>query len=366
MEMNQNQEIIEKLEKLYTLLDEAYDANEYAKNGCIQEYGEKILPIIKTVNDLTGVPSVYSNLPTFPIDNSECDELEQSFFKVKKRFTIVLSITVIFVVIYFISGWQFLNTISTIGIIASIFLGSLFFTAKKKYALEKKKYEDSVKTYEDSLRSFRNSLSVYEKEKSYGIEAAKQFASEYKGAYVEYDRLLQESEEKRSEAFQTFIQKMDEAKTYDFMPPEYYDLIKPIIKILKSGRADSYKEALNLAIQEEKEAQAEAARRAEEAERTRIMREQAAAEERRAIEAQRHNQEMERQQQLHNKAMLEEQRAANKAAERAATQAARQQADAERDMRRAASTMCSRCANNTKCSGSVKGKTINCGGYRPR
>lgn len=360
--MNQNQEIIEKLEKLYTLLDEAYDANEYAKNGCTQEYGKKILPIIKTVNDLKGVPSIFLNLPTSPVENMGYIETEQSLEKVKKRFYAVLIVTIISFIISTISGWGLFEGLSTVGILASIFFGLLFNTGKNKAKKDKNTYETAVKDYENSMQAYRNALSVYESEKAKGIEAAKQFATEYKEAYLEYDRLIKESEEKRKQAFQTFIQKMDEAKTYDFMPPEYYDLIKPVIKILKSGRADSYKEALNLAIQEQKEAQAEAARRAEEAERTRIMREQAEAEERRAREEQRHNQAMERQQQMHNKAMLEEQRAANKVAEKAA----KQQAKADLEMRSAASRMCVTCANNSKCPPSVRGKTINCGGYRPR
>lgn len=360
--MNQNQEIIEKLEKLYSLLDEAYDANEYAKSGCTQEYGKKISSIIMTVNDLKGVPSVFSNLPTSPVENVGYIETEQSLEKVKKRFYAVLVVTIISFIISTISGWGLFEGLSTIGILASIFFGLLFNTGKNKAKKDKNTYETALKDYENSMQAYRNALSVYESEKAKGIEVAKQFADEYKEAYIEYDRLLQESEEKRKQAFQTFIQKMDEAKTYDFMPPEYYDLIKPIIKILKSGRADTYKEALNLAIQEEKEAQAEAARRAEEAERTRIMREQAAAEERRAREEQRHNQAMERQQQMHNKAMLEEQHAANKAAEKAA----KQQAKADLEMKTAASRMCVTCANFSKCPPSVRGRTLNCGGYRPQ
>lgn len=353
--MNQNQEIIEKLEKLYTLLDEAYDANEYAKSGCTKEYSQKILPIIKTVNDLKGVPSIFSNLPTSPVENKGYIETEQSLEKVKKRFYAVLVVTIICFIISTITHWGLFEGISTIGILASIFFGLLFNTGKNKAKKDKNTYETAVKDYENSMQAYRNALSVYESEKAKGIEVAKQFADQYKEAYIEYDRLLQESEEKRKQAFQTFIQKMDEAKTYDFMPPEYYDLIKPIIKILKSGRADSYKEALNLAIQEEKEAQAEAARRAEEAERTRIMREQAAAEERRAREEQRHNQAMERQQHLREEKAQAEQRAA----ERKAKVEARMQASA-------ADRRCWGCINYHKCTVEAKKNGLTCGAFRPK
>lgn len=107
---------------------------------------------------------------------------------------------------------------------------------------------------------------------------------------------------------ETLIKNMEAAKTIDFVPEEYYDYVKPIITMLKSGRASDYKEALNMAIEEDRQAQAEAARREEEARRTRIMEEQAAAELRRAEEMERHNRQMELEQQHQNKMMLEEQR----------------------------------------------------------
>ena len=367
--MTENKEIIEKLEKLQSLLDESFELSEYVEHGCTSEYAEKVAKVVKTVDDLKGAPSVFSNLPSFPIDQAKYDESRQERDKSKKIFMVILCITIVCVLIFFISNWYFFNSVASVGILASIFFGYLFFKSNGTYNLEKKKYDDSVAAYEKSIKAFRNSLNFYGQEKAEGIVAAEEFARQYKEAYEEYDRLLKECVSKKADAMESFVEKMKEAKTYDFVPTEYYHLIRPVIKLLKSGRADNYKEALNLAIQEDREEQAEAARRAEEAQRTQIMREQAEAEERRALEAQRHNQEMERQQQLHNKAMLEEQRAANQAAAKAAAQqaqAARQQADAERDMRRAASHMCSRCANASKCSGSVKGRTLNCGGYRPR
>lgn len=359
--MNQNQEIIEKLEKLYTLLDEAYNANEYAKSGCTQEYSKKILPIIKTVNDLKCVPSVFSNLPDSSVPNAEYKETEQSLQKLQKRFYAVLFITIITFIISTVSKWGIFEGVSTIGALASIIFGLSFYSGKNKVKKDKNTYENSMKKYENNMQVYRNALSVYESEKTKGIEAAQQFAKEYKEAYIEYDRLLQESEEKRKEAFQTFIQKMDEAKTYDFMPPEYYDLIKPIIKILKSGRADTYKEALNLAIQEEKEAQAEAARRAEEAERTRIMREQAEAEERRAREEQRHRQEMELREAAARRAAADAERA-----RREAKYEERRRKSEEETRKFSGRQRCKGCANESACPPAAKENGLTCGAFVPK
>lgn len=365
--MTENKEIIQKLEKLQSLLDESYELSEYVEHGCVKEYGAKAAQVIKDADDLKGTPSIFSNMPSFPLDSDKYIELETDFNSRKKKQHIIAAITVVCLIIFFIGKWQLFSYISIVGIFALLFFSPACAQANKKYTDEKKKYDDSVTAYESSIKAFRSSLSAYETEKENGIAAAKEFAVKYKEANTEYNRLLQECVDKKTEAMETFVEKMKEVQTYDFVPSEYYHLVRPVIKLLKSGRADDYKEALNLAIQEEREAQAEAARRAEEAERTRIMQEQAEAEERRALEAQRHNQEMERQQQMHNKMMIEEQRAANKAAEKLAAQqaqAARNQADAERSR---GWHMCHSCANYSKCPSTLKNSgNPNCGGYRPR
>ncbi len=376
--MTQNKEIIEKLEKLDQLLDEAYELNEYAENGCIQEYGRRAFDVKLGVEDLNGAPSAFSSIPSFPMDKEEYEKVEQGRKSQKKLFLVTLAITVLCFFIYSKTYWGFLNFITTIGVFASIFFGYIFVKGKKDYIEQKKKYDDSVKAHEKSTKAFKDAISVFDSEKAQGIELAKSFAQDYKKSYEAFNKLLEEAAQKRIDAMEKFVAKMQEVKEYDFMPPEYYHLIGPVIKLLKSGRADDYKEALNLAIQEEREEQEAAARRAEDAERTRIMRQQAEAEERRAMEERRHNEAMERQQRQHDQAMERQQQQHNRAmvdqqrrqAEDARRQAEQQRRDAQNQANKTKSagiSKCASCANSRHCPSHIKnsGSGLTCGGYRP-
>lgn len=305
---NSNKEIIEKLERLHYLLEEALECDEYVKSGCAEEYSGKIESVIMTADNLSNVPSVFKNFPVFPIDSSDVFVAKQDYEKRKKIFTYIIVPTLVCVLIFFLTHWGFFNTISSVGVIATIIYYFIFSQGKKTYKEKEKAYNDSVKKSEKSFAEFRKALSTYENEKASGIEAAQKFANKYNAAYKQYEELLDEYENSKRSAMETLVKNMQEAKTIDFVPEEYYDFVKPMISMLKSGRAENYKEALNMAIEEDRKAQAEAARRAEEARRIQIMEEQAAAEQRRAEEMERHNRQMEIEQQRQNKLMLEEQR----------------------------------------------------------
>lgn len=305
---NSNKEIIEKLERLHFLLEEALECDEYIKSGCAEEYSGKIESVIMKADNLSNVPSVFKNFPVFPIDSSDVFVAKQDYEKRKKIFTYIIVPTLVCVLIFFLTHWGFFNTISSVGVIATIIYYFIFSQGKKTYKEKEKAYNDSVKKSEKSFAEFRKALSVYEKEKDLGIAAARKFAEEYDVAYEKYEKLLVEYDDSKRSAMETLVKNMQEAKKIDFVPEEYYDFVKPMISMLKSGRAENYKEALNMAIEEDRKAQAEAARRAEEARRIQIMEEQAAAEQRRAEEMERHNRQMEIEQQRQNKLMLEEQR----------------------------------------------------------
>lgn len=375
---NSNKEIIEKLERLHFLLEEALECDEYVKSGCAEEYGGKIKESILTADNLGGVPSVFKKLPVFPIDSSEIPTAKQEYEKRKKIFTCISIPTVVFVLIFFLTHWGFFNTISTIGIIATIIYFFIFSQGKKTYKEKEKAFNDSVKKSEQSFAEFRKALNIYEEEKASGIIAAENFAKEYNVAYKKHEELLMEYDTSKRTAMETLIKNMEEAQTIDFVPEEYYDLVKPMISMLKSGRAENYKEALNMAIEEDRIAQAEAARQAEEARKIQIMQEQAAAEQRRAEEMERHNRQVELEQQRQNKLMLEEQRKQSQDLAKQQREAAREaQFNAEKARRdankQAAATRmagvskCSNCMNNRRCPTHIKesGGGLNCGSYTP-
>ncbi len=164
---------------------------------------------------------------------------------------------------------------------------------------------------------------------------------------------------------------------------DLYPLAGEIARMLEMGRADSLKEAINLALSEQEAREQEAARRAAEERRAEMM----------AEEERRHNEAMEQKaceaaiaERQYQERMAREARAQTAAAERQAAAAAREARAAEnaardakwraeqqaRDARReehrahtAAMHRCSSCVNSAKCSGSVKNNP-NCASYRPR
>lgn len=142
-----------------------------------------------------------------------------------------------------------------------------------------------------------------------------------------------------------------------------------ISSMLKTGRAETLKEAINLAIDEERKDNEEAARRAEAYEQKKILEQQAydnymhneemarvAAEEARAMKA--HNEAMEKNAKVQAEAAMAQAKEAARQTELAQKQA--------REAQRAASARCASCVNHLKCSYDVKQNAGSCGAYRPR
>lgn len=142
-----------------------------------------------------------------------------------------------------------------------------------------------------------------------------------------------------------------------------------ISSMLSLGRADSLKEAINLALDEERKDMEEAARR-EEARKQESILEQQAFDNRLHNEAmQRVAEDEARATREHNRAMERAAQAQAQAAQAQAREAARQSEIAQRqarDAQRAASARCASCVNSTKCTFKAKQNAGSCGAYRPR
>ena len=142
-----------------------------------------------------------------------------------------------------------------------------------------------------------------------------------------------------------------------------------ISAMLKTGRADSLKEAINLALDEERKDMEEAARRAEARQQEAILEQQARDNRIHNAAMQRAAEEEARATRAHNAAMERAAQAQAQAAQAQAREAARQSEFAQkqaRDAQRAASARCANCANSTKCTYKVKQNAGSCGAYRPR
>lgn len=353
--LNDKNEVLNRLEYLYDLIYQSARYQDYAEKGCYEETLEQIKGIKQGLDPLSDIPSVFSNMPVFPVGLEEYEEGKKLSEKWRRWFIIAGVATAVCLVFFFISHWFFLNTISVIGLFATAFLWFLQHSATNGMKKKKKVYDDSVERYHHTIQAFRSSLASYDEETKTGISSAKEYAEKYRAAYADYDEALSEFIQKRKEANRQFMESYEEYRRLNFLPEEYENLIPKLITLLKSGRADSYKEALNMAIQEKREESAEAARQAEEERRTRILEEQAA-------EAQRHNAAMERAEQDRVKA--EQQRVqAEKNRAKAEEQARRNAQKAESEARARANRQCMVCA---KFSGCRNRDVPGCGAFVPR
>lgn len=377
--MNENtQEVIAKLEELTQLMDQNAELNAYYEDGAAREALDKIAYIRGCRGAAPKAPSVFKTMPIFPLEQKSLLPLQKDAESKKFLFFGVLGVTALLLIIYFISHISFLNTLSVLGIFASIATGLLYSSRKKQYVAKKKRYDDSVKIYESTMGAFRGGLARFEQEKAAALDELETYKLLHHVSYKDYMETLTAYGENRDRAQAQYQANLKQINDIDLLPEDYLHLAKSVLTILKSGRADHYKEALNLAIDEERQEQeaaarraAEARRQAEEERRTAIMMQQAA-------EERRHNEQMERQQaqQAREAAQREEQarrrqedeaRRQTQDAQRREEQARQQQRAAEARTRSAGVSRCANCANSRHCPSHMKnnGSGLNCGGYVP-
>lgn len=255
--------------------------------------------------------------------------------------------------------------LAVIGVVA----GALWYVMNKNHknnkkglAKKEKAYQDSVAASSSAIEKFRKALACYEQEAADGILAAKEFGRFYREQCAVHSAILTAFADEKEAARERCDELIAQIDQHDYIPHEYYHHIPKLIALLQSGRADSYKEALNMAIEEERQEEMEAARQEEEARRIAAM-------ERQAEEERRHNLMLERQQAAHDRAMERAAREQADAQRRAAMQAKRdQEYDAreahrkEMDAHQKALHRCSKCNKRYACS--VRGNP-NCGAFEP-
>lgn len=125
-----------------------------------------------------------------------------------------------------------------------------------------------------------------------------------------------------------------------------------IASALKRGRADSLKDAINLALEEHRKDEEEKARQEEAARREAILEEQ-------AMQERLHNERMEKAAIEHNKAMEKAAKEQSYAMEKAAKEQANM-------AQKASTSRCGYCVNYSKCSIKAKLNSDNCPAFRPQ
>lgn len=371
MDFQNNKTILEELTKVKKLLNEVDDNNYFLKSKSEENFSRKMAEIKKIPGQLP-VPSVFTCFPTFSsVDPSTFEKLEIYKNSKGKLLKISAIATAALFLIYSFTHWEFLNAITVIGVMVTIVLTLLYSSSTKAYKEKKAIYDKSLDTYNKTNADFLSALETFEEEKASCILAAKEYSKKYNEAFTIFMDEVVKKIEAEGKAAERIKEIEKELADNDIIVPEHYHLVDDIITNLKSGRSDSYKEALNLAIQEEKEHWEMEQRMAEEERRTKLLAMQ-------AEEERRHNQAMERQQRERDEAMLQEQRRQHheelREQSRQSFEARRQSdmaaAEAQKQVNQtkaAGIAKCASCANSRNCPSHIKnnGSGLNCGGYVP-
>lgn len=294
------QETIVKLENLNTLYNRLSELRQYIDNDAIQEAAQKINNLKKRLGNLSDVPTLCKICPAFyDADDAAFEELKMNKERSAKLFKISLIGTVICILILFIFHWSFFSTIGGIGVIASLILGASRSSNNKKYDQAQKKRQEDKENYDKSMAAFRDAMQYYDQEKAKGIASAREYSARYTATFEQVMKVLEEWQEKKAAALDEWQEVCNEIEKEDILTDEYAYMIPKLILLLKSGRADSLKEALNTAIEEERAEARAAALIEQEQRRTQIMQQQ-------MDEERRHNQQMEHQAELQSKIQQEE------------------------------------------------------------
>ena len=348
--------ILEKLQDLWDQLLENRRLHEYAQSGCTEETVRQLMQIQEAVGQFPSAPGAANCKVTLPLAADHCKAAGEEKAKRQRLLLIVGAVTAVLLIIYFLSHVHFFNTVSVIGIFATAIIGWFYKMSNDMWKKKNKEFTQAQELHEKTRAQFHNAMSGYEREVAEGMKQYQEYELRLYQNYPKFCDELMAHRDKEEAARQAAQQSDERIAQNDIISQEYYHLIPKIISMLKSGRADSYKEALNMAIEEERQEAAEAARR--EAEERRI-----AAIERQAEEERRHNMMMEQQQAEHNRAMEKAEQDRARAEDRARRDADRAARAAESDAKSKAWTQCRVCA---KFSGCRNPGIPGCGAFVPR
>ncbi len=285
---------LERAQDRLNKLMEMVKLREYFEKEAALETLRKVHGLHDELGELPAVPSVFRSFPKFPAGEEEMKAAEQAMSKKKMILLPLVAVTAISYLIFLLFHAYFFSTLTTIGLLPTGLFAYQYFSRKSDYDKLKKKYEETVSTYNKTMGAFQAALNCYEEEKAAGLVAAQEYSARYQAAYGTYEGLLAEFGANKEVAEQKYLAIGEEVYADQDFAKDYDSYLYQIVNFMRSGRAETYADALNLAISEERAERAEQERRKEEARRTAMMAEQAA-------EARRHNEAMERQAEMQNK-----------------------------------------------------------------
>lgn len=371
-------EIIEKLKALQALMEQLLQYGDYYENGCAEYAAKKISEIKSQLGTLPGVPSVVNAMPVFPEGEQAYKTAKEETDKSRSYTVLAAAVTGVLAIIMLISKAALVVFLTLVAGVVCYMVGKTHKLNKEGLAKKEKAYLESVQRHRVSMEKFRQALSAYPREANDGFAAAKAYGQRYREKQNEIFDVVEDFEAKRNAALDQCTALVAQIKAHDYISEDYHHHVPKLITLLQSGRADSYKEALNIAVAEEQQEKYEEARQVEEARRQAMLQMQ-------MEEERRHNEMLERQEAAHQRAMERQAQEQAEAQRRAAVQAEhdRQRAQREAFQQKAAAesaarkqanatkmagvSKCASCANSRHCPSHVKnsGAGLTCGGYRP-
>ena len=304
-----SKDMIEKLQHISALENEREELVQYVKNGCDEETDnavrevelklKKQSPATKKMQDAyVELPKKLEEIPTF-----------NGFFKLLGiGYVIAALFGLIFIpegkVLYFI--------------LITIVAGFLTFKQWKKVQNKDQIIEQRNQQYEKDLDAYRQAIAEYKSHLEEMEQQLPKYEAAYRQAFPKCLQIYSDGEKRKAAAKEKLDACTSELNEKNFVGNAYLYLVDDIIHLLQSGRADDYKEALNIAIEEDRQ---------------RKLEEKRAEEERRRAE--------------------EAKRAADKA---------------EADRLAVGYNKCMNCINSSKCSEPMKisGAGLTCGSFSPR
>lgn len=361
MDINNKQELIAELENFHKAVTRVNELENYRNNVMPDESRTEIKNKKKEFGTLERIPTIFDiEIAFFEFDVDKLNEKRRKLEKFQKIFRIVLIVTGVSLILYNLFNIYSVSSIMVIGFMASVFMGLKYFQDKKNLKNDEDKYNNLTQKYNDSVNNFNHALQNYEEEKLSGIKAAQEYGKTYRKYYAEAEKIFNSYLEKIEDITREEFELNKQIQSFDLIDESYQHLTTRIIANLKSSRADTLREALNIAIDEERQEQYEAQRRYEEEQRA--IREQLRLEAEQE-EIRRHNMEIERQAAVQAKAAEDAARVAADTARRQATAERQAMGDSMR-AQSAANARCNRCANYNAC-GNSRG-IVNCGAFRPK
>ncbi|MBQ8145533.1 MAG: hypothetical protein IJ039_02005 [Clostridia bacterium] len=384
MEENKR-ELIEKLRNTHRLWNETNKAKQYryqlddeeakVQNVLATGTNQKIKGIIErgeaNISPRPQLPKEFFNAPPQRPEVPDCRNAKDVMMTGVYGL-LVYAAFIFWIALFVINKLTYIRETWTFAIVA-VFVALLFpWITKGRKRAQVLSYEQTCKEYEQNLEKWEKELDeiLNEEEITSFLNRFCEFDSSFVSFLRNTDAQIKDemnaSNEKKHMIYLDYSNKKREAEEHiaetereleaiGIVTPTYYYLAHSIADVLENGRADTLKEALNIAIEDERREREEQQRR-EEADR------QAQILERQAEEARRHNREMERAAKEQAEAAernYEENRRHNREMERNSR---------EQQNRSYGNSICLSCANYAgrggSCNGSFVKNTGTCGSFR--